>query len=134
MKVSAKPKFMIMLAIILLLAIGVVLAIKPTKRITNFQECIDAGYPTQESYPAVCRTPDGRSFTQPTAIPLEPIMFEAARDLIKRCQADGTYSLHSGELGLTLKNGQFQPVHGATEDELKQQQNPACPFNRATIE
>lgn len=34
------------------------------KRINNFNDCAAAGYPIQESYPMVCRTPDGRSFTQ----------------------------------------------------------------------
>lgn len=32
--------------------------------ISNFEECAQAGNIIQESYPAVCRTPDGRSFTQ----------------------------------------------------------------------
>lgn len=30
---------------------------------TNFKECVAAGNPVQESYPEVCRTKDGRSFT-----------------------------------------------------------------------
>lgn len=33
--------------------------------ITNFEQCADAGYPIQESYPARCVTPDGQAFTQP---------------------------------------------------------------------
>lgn len=32
--------------------------------ITDFEECEAAGFPVQESYPARCTTPDGRSFTQ----------------------------------------------------------------------
>lgn len=32
--------------------------------ITSYQECVDAGYPVQESYPEVCVTPDGDSFTR----------------------------------------------------------------------
>lgn len=32
--------------------------------VTNFDECVDAGYPVQESYPPVCVTPGGASFTQ----------------------------------------------------------------------
>lgn len=34
--------------------------------ISSFQECADAGYPVQESFPEVCRTPDGKIFTKPT--------------------------------------------------------------------
>ena len=32
--------------------------------IANFSECAAAGYPVLESYPRLCRTPDGRSFTE----------------------------------------------------------------------
>lgn len=32
--------------------------------ITSFQQCADAGYPVQESYPRRCITSDGRSFTE----------------------------------------------------------------------
>jgi hypothetical protein len=33
-------------------------------RIDSFEECAAAGYPVMESYPAQCRTPDGRHFVQ----------------------------------------------------------------------
>lgn len=33
--------------------------------VTSFKECVDRGYPVQESYPERCSTPDGRSFTRP---------------------------------------------------------------------
>ncbi|MBI2483502.1 hypothetical protein HYV74_04995 [Candidatus Uhrbacteria bacterium] len=33
-------------------------------RVTNYEECVAAGYPVLESYPLQCRTPDGRTFTQ----------------------------------------------------------------------
>lgn len=31
--------------------------------VNSFQDCVAAGYPVQESYPEVCRTPGGKSFT-----------------------------------------------------------------------
>ncbi len=34
------------------------------KRITNYQECVEAGNPSLESYPAQCVTPDKQNFTQ----------------------------------------------------------------------
>lgn len=34
------------------------------KQINSFEMCSKAGYPIMESYPAQCKTPDGRSFTQ----------------------------------------------------------------------
>lgn len=33
-------------------------------KITNFAQCIDAGYPVMESHPRQCRTPDGRIFKE----------------------------------------------------------------------
>lgn len=35
------------------------------EQVTNFDECVEASFPVQESYPARCITPDGRTFTQP---------------------------------------------------------------------
>lgn len=34
------------------------------KAINSFEECTDAGFPVMESYPAQCRTSDGRTFMQ----------------------------------------------------------------------
>jgi hypothetical protein len=31
----------------------------------DFASCKDKGYPIQESYPEVCRTPSGKTFTNP---------------------------------------------------------------------
>ncbi|MGB4759117.1 MAG: hypothetical protein WBP26_03590 [Candidatus Saccharimonadales bacterium] len=33
--------------------------------VSNFADCKDRGYPIQESYPEVCRTPSGKTFTNP---------------------------------------------------------------------
>jgi hypothetical protein len=34
-------------------------------QVNSYKDCVDAGYPVQESFPEVCRAPDGRSFTNP---------------------------------------------------------------------
>jgi hypothetical protein len=39
----------------------------PTTSINSYADCVAAGYPIQESYPEQCRTPDGKSFTNPDA-------------------------------------------------------------------
>lgn len=36
--------------------------------VTNYQECVAAGYPIQESYPERCMTPDGKSFVNSFSI------------------------------------------------------------------
>ena len=41
-------------------------------KITNFEECITAGYPIMESYPRQCRTPDGELFMEEIDYPLNP--------------------------------------------------------------
>ncbi|MBU0980942.1 MAG: hypothetical protein KJ709_09135 [Nanoarchaeota archaeon] len=43
--------------------------------INSFDDCAAAGNPVAEIYPAICRTPDGRSFTQ--AIDEPPMILEA---------------------------------------------------------
>jgi hypothetical protein len=39
----------------------------------GFQGCVNAGYPVLESYPAQCRTPDGKSFTEYIGNELEKV-------------------------------------------------------------
>lgn len=36
----------------------------PAAVVHNFQECVSAGNPVMASYPAICRTPQGQTFTQ----------------------------------------------------------------------
>jgi hypothetical protein len=68
-------KFIIPGLLITLLAIGAILFSQnrdntnsnntnSESEITSYQECIDAGYPSLESYPAQCKTPDGQTFTE----------------------------------------------------------------------
>lgn len=40
----------------------------PTTKVTNFDECSQAGYPIQESFPPVCVTPDGQRFVQEVSV------------------------------------------------------------------
>lgn len=41
--------------------------------IHSFQECVDAGHPVLESYPAQCRTPNGKSFSEYIGNELEKV-------------------------------------------------------------
>jgi flagellar basal body-associated protein FliL len=41
--------------------------------ITNFQECVRAGYPVGESYPRQCWTPDGKHFVEDITQSVSPI-------------------------------------------------------------
>lgn len=58
-------------ALIALILIGIAMFIAYNQQtrqssivITNFEECIKAGNPVLESYPAQCRTPDGKHFVE----------------------------------------------------------------------
>lgn len=56
--------------VVILTAVAVYLATRsgninePVQTINNYQDCIDAGNPSLESYPAQCKTGDGQTFTQ----------------------------------------------------------------------
>lgn len=43
-----------------------------TKTATNFDECVDLGFPIQESYPRRCATPEGQTFTEEITEPVIP--------------------------------------------------------------
>ncbi len=68
------PKFLtrkihILILIIWILFMGIIFGVKyytdkQAASIVDFETCAAAGFPVQESYPATCRTNDGRSFTQ----------------------------------------------------------------------
>lgn len=78
-------------------------------------------------------TTSGATPISPPPTP-EPIVLEAAKELIDKCRADGTYRLSNGEVGLIMIGGIFQPVKGATEEGIRALQNPECPFTRSATE
>lgn len=53
---------------------------KPSQ-ITNFQECVQAGYPVMESYPRQCRTQKGEVFVEEIPVGEGPNPEEACEDL-----------------------------------------------------
>lgn len=63
-------KLLLLIAVIALVAIGAFAYTSirkdavPAEEIASFDECVAAGYPIMESYPAQCKTPDGETFTQ----------------------------------------------------------------------
>ncbi len=59
------------IAIFLLLA--VITGCEPTREVTNFEQCAQAGNPVMESYPMQCRTADGRTFVQSVSAPVVPV-------------------------------------------------------------
>lgn len=55
---------MILIATAALAALAIWLwgSLQRTPKVTNFKQCLEAGYPTTESTPAVCRTPAGKNY------------------------------------------------------------------------
>lgn len=71
-------KILWFIVVLLVLVIGYLLLNRGAEReastpvvITSYEECIAAGYPSQESYPARCTTPEGETFTQDIGNALE---------------------------------------------------------------
>lgn len=71
-------KLLVVLIIVLVLLSLVVIALqrfkktdKPNVAVNSFQECVEAGFPVMESYPARCITPEGKSFVQEIGNELE---------------------------------------------------------------
>ena len=87
----------IVLAIVagLLLALSNIAKRQYAPAISSFDDCARAGHPIMESYPAQCRTPDGRTFVSSTyyvAEDEEPIVGEG-------CEVSGCSSQLCGEAG-----------------------------------
>ncbi len=62
-------KTFVVILIIILTGIGFLFfnspkVIKKNLLITNFKECLNAGYPVMETYPRQCRTPNGELFVE----------------------------------------------------------------------
>ena len=61
-----KNKYLVYAVVAVLILGGLVWYYQTNKnaiaKISNFEECKNAGYPVMESYPEQCRTPDGRNF------------------------------------------------------------------------
>ena len=61
------PKFYIFIAVLVVIVGGFFLFAQDTDNggsITNFEECVEAGFPVMESYPRQCRVGDGDTFTE----------------------------------------------------------------------
>ncbi|MBM3228348.1 hypothetical protein FJZ20_00445 [Candidatus Pacearchaeota archaeon] len=63
---NSQKRFLILiiLAVSLVLLVVFLNNIPPSKEISNFDECVAAGYPVAESYPRQCRTPEGELFVE----------------------------------------------------------------------
>ena len=98
---SNKKWLFIFLAFLLLSAVGVgawflFMKDKPTENksnqiseITNFKECVAAGYPIMESFPEQCRVPGGQTFVNATKEDVKPKVEEVA-DTKPKCSANET--------------------------------------------
>ncbi len=59
-----------------------------SQTITNFEECAKI-YPVMESYPAQCKTPDGKHFTEIIPIQNQPTRMEKITNFEECAQAGG---------------------------------------------
>lgn len=68
-------------------------------QITNFDDCVMAGFPIMKSNPPQCQTPDGRNFIQQTNSSWQEVL-----QAIENCQIKEAFQTHSRIVSLTLKN------------------------------
>jgi hypothetical protein len=68
------PLVVIIVLAVLVVALGSWLLVRllTPPSVNSYAECVAAGYPILETYPEQCRTPDGRTFTNPDAPPQTP--------------------------------------------------------------
>ncbi|MFH1398687.1 MAG: Kazal-type serine protease inhibitor family protein [Candidatus Woesearchaeota archaeon] len=71
------------------------------QQISNYNECVAAGYPILESYPPQCRTPDGKTFTA-NAITIEETKCTEEEKAAEICTLD--YTPVCGDDGITYGN------------------------------
>jgi hypothetical protein len=71
--------------------------------INNFDDCSQAGFLVQESYPARCSTPDGRSFVQD--ISPSPA-WEELRQAVLDCRVKSVMQSHDRRVEAVLRNGE----------------------------
>ncbi|HYC29243.1 MAG TPA: Gmad2 immunoglobulin-like domain-containing protein [Chitinophagaceae bacterium] len=89
-------------------------------QITNFLTCSEAGYPVLETFPAQCRTPDGRTFVEDTNEHVDVVLSTPVRDglvtspLTVSGKARGNWFFEAN-LPVTLKdaNGKILAQKGA---------------------
>ena len=61
-----EKKFLIIVVCVVLVVLVALFAVfyyekeEVSQDVSTFQECVDAGYPVMETYPAQCSTPDGK--------------------------------------------------------------------------
>lgn len=96
--------------------------INQSTRVSNFESCVAAGYPVMESFPAQCRTADGRIFvqevepTQADVVVSEPQPNALVKSpLTVKGKARGTWFFEASlPVGLTDQNGKIlvrKPFH-----------------------
>jgi len=67
--IKSRKRFALFVVIVSFIFMGVVFIFislfsqKAASEITSYQQCADAGYPIQESYPERCSVPGGKTFT-----------------------------------------------------------------------
>jgi hypothetical protein len=70
------------------------------RQITDFDSCVEAGFPILKSNPAQCQTIDGRTFVQESNS-----TWEQALLAVNNCEVEKAFQTHSRLITLTLKNG-----------------------------
>lgn len=85
------------------------------KDINTFEQCRDAGYPVQESFPERCVLPDGRSFTNSMNQSSQDVTFEGRVVCLPHHNMDGPHTLECA-IGLQTDEGIYYGLKSETSD------------------
>jgi len=121
--------------IVLCIIAGLLLALSNTAReqrlfsISSYDDCVRAGYPVMDSYPSQCRTPDGRTFTNPNEQVTMPNASSTQPITANGCQVGGCSGQLCGEAGEDLvSNCEYRPEYACYQkySMCERQANGKC--------
>src|SRR3989344_5831665 len=94
--------------------------------ITNFDECVAAGYPIMESYPEQCATPDGRTFVnERQIIPDDGLGLQANGCAVAGCS--GQLCVSADEAGDIITTCEYRAEYACyREASCEPQENGKC--------
>ncbi len=117
---QVKTTTLLGLLVVLVIVAGLLLSLSHIAQqqrvlsISSYDECAQAGYPIMESYPEQCRTPDGRTFVNENATPVEsPTGSMPINYVGPGCAVGGCSAQVCGEEGEDLVSTcEYRPEYG----------------------
>jgi hypothetical protein len=115
-------KYEIFLVSLFLVPVALIGGCSQLSAVDSFEKCVNNGNPVLESYPRVCRTPDGKTFTEEGRI-----SYEAAVQIARTSNCTA-----AGNLKQTHFYNNYTGTWWIDIDSQKEGCHPACVVTEAT--